>query len=102
LKLELDDQERGAVSKSLVERTGRLIENAEDTTLPRATKQSALRELAAIKSVLEKTALERMTTVVAKALEPNRPVTAQPTSLALVLLVSLRCCSSLALSLSRL
>jgi hypothetical protein len=54
LKLELDDQERRAVGKSLVERRGRLIENAEDTTLLCATKRSALRELAAIKSVLQK------------------------------------------------
>jgi hypothetical protein len=54
LKLELDDQERRAVGKSLVERRRRLIENAEDTTLPRATKRSALRELAAIKSMLQK------------------------------------------------
>jgi hypothetical protein len=54
LKLELDDQERRVVSKSLVERRGRLIENAEDTTLPRAAKRSGLLELAAIKSVLRK------------------------------------------------
>ena len=54
MKLELDDQEQRAVGKSLVERRGRLIENAEDTTLPRATKRSALRELAAITSVLRK------------------------------------------------
>jgi hypothetical protein len=54
LKLELDDQGRRAVSRSLVKRRGRLIENAEDTTLPRATKRSALHELAAIKSVLQK------------------------------------------------
>jgi hypothetical protein len=54
LKLELDDQERRAVGKSLVERRGRLIENAEDTTLPRAAKRSASLELAANKSVLRK------------------------------------------------
>ena len=54
LKLELDSQERRAVAKSLVERRGRLIENAEDTTQPRAAKRSALLELAAIKSVLRK------------------------------------------------
>jgi hypothetical protein len=59
LKLELDDQERRAVSKSLVERRGRLIENAEDTTLPRATKRSRLCELAAIKSVLQKLRLNK-------------------------------------------
>jgi hypothetical protein len=54
LKLELDSQERRAVGKSLVERRGRLIEKAEDTTQPRAAKRSALRELTAIKSVLRK------------------------------------------------
>jgi hypothetical protein len=54
LKLELDDQERRAVRKSLGERRGRLIENAEDTTLPPAAKLLALLELAAIKSVLRK------------------------------------------------
>ena len=54
MKLELDSQERRAVAKSLLERRGRLIENAEDTTRPRAAKQSALLELAAIKSVLRK------------------------------------------------
>jgi hypothetical protein len=52
LKLELDSQERRAVGKSLVERRKCLIENAEDTTRPRAAKRSALLELAAIKSVL--------------------------------------------------
>jgi hypothetical protein len=54
LKLEFDSQERRAIGKSLVERRRRLIENAEDTTQPRAAKQSALLELAAIKSVLQK------------------------------------------------
>jgi hypothetical protein len=54
LKLELDDQERRAVRKSLVERRGRLIENAEDTTLPRAANLLRLLELTAIKSVLRK------------------------------------------------
>ena len=54
MKLELDDQERRAVGKSLIERRGSLIENAGDTTLPRAAKRSALLELATIKSVLRK------------------------------------------------
>jgi hypothetical protein len=54
LKLELDDQERRAVGKALVERRGRLIENAEDTTQARAAKWSGLLELAAITSVLRK------------------------------------------------
>jgi hypothetical protein len=54
LTLELDDQERRAVGKSLVERRGRLIESVEDTTQPRAAKRSGLLELAAIISVLRK------------------------------------------------
>jgi len=54
LKIELDDQERRAVRKSLVERRGCLIENTGDTTLPRAAKLLGLLELAAIKSVLRK------------------------------------------------
>jgi len=36
VKLELDDQERRAVAKSLVERKARLVESTEDTTQPRA------------------------------------------------------------------
>jgi hypothetical protein len=40
LKLELNDQERRAVGKSLVERKARLSENAEDTTQPRAAQRS--------------------------------------------------------------
>jgi hypothetical protein len=54
LKFDIDGQERRAVGKALVERRRRLIENAEDTTQPRAGKRSALLELAAIKSVLRK------------------------------------------------
>jgi hypothetical protein len=54
LKLELDDQERRAVGKSLVERRGRLIENVEDTTQSRATRRSGLLELKAIASVRRK------------------------------------------------
>jgi hypothetical protein len=54
LKLELDDQERRTVGRSLVERRARLIEIAEDTTQPRAAQQSGLRELAAVASVLRR------------------------------------------------
>jgi hypothetical protein len=52
LKLELNDRERGAVSKSLVDRKARLIENAEDTTRPLAAQRSWLLELEAIASIL--------------------------------------------------
>jgi hypothetical protein len=54
LKLELNDQERRAVNRSLVERKARLIENAGDTTLPHAAQQAASVELSAISSVLRK------------------------------------------------
>jgi hypothetical protein len=54
LKLELNDQERRAVGKSLVERKARLIENSEDTTQPRATQRAGLLELSAIASALRK------------------------------------------------
>jgi hypothetical protein len=54
LKLELNDQERRAVSKSLAERKARLIENVEDTTKPRAARRLGLLELEAIASVLRK------------------------------------------------
>jgi hypothetical protein len=54
LKLELNDQERRAVNKSLVERKAHLIEISEDTTLPRGTQRLGLLELEAIVSVLRK------------------------------------------------
>jgi hypothetical protein len=41
LKLELDDQERRAVGKSLVERKARPIENVEDTAKALAARVSA-------------------------------------------------------------
>jgi hypothetical protein len=56
LKLELNDQERRAVGKSLAERKARLIENVGDTTQPRAAKRSQSFELKAIVSVLRKLA----------------------------------------------
>ena len=54
MKLELDDQERRAVGKSLVERRARLIENTGDTTLRWAEKRLGLLELSVIKLVLRK------------------------------------------------
>jgi hypothetical protein len=54
VKLELNDQERRAVGRSLAERKARLIENAGDTTQPRAAKRSGSFELEAIASVLRK------------------------------------------------
>jgi hypothetical protein len=54
LKLELNDQERRAVSRSLAERKARLIESAGDTTLSRAEQRAASVELSAVSSVLRK------------------------------------------------
>jgi hypothetical protein len=54
LKLELDDQERRTVRKSLVERRARLAERTGDTTQSRAAQRSGLQELKAIELVLQK------------------------------------------------
>ena len=54
LKIELNDQERRALDKALVERKERLIENTGDTTQTRATQRAGLLELSAIASVLRK------------------------------------------------
>jgi hypothetical protein len=54
LKLELDEQERRAVGRSLVDRKALLIENAGDTTKPQAVRRSGLLELKANASVLRK------------------------------------------------
>jgi hypothetical protein len=53
-KLELDDQERRAVGKSLAERKARLIEDAEDTTRSPVAPRSAMLELSVIGSILGK------------------------------------------------
>jgi hypothetical protein len=54
LKLEFDELERQTIERSLAGRRARLIEKAEDTTLPPARRQASLRELSAIRSVLGK------------------------------------------------
>jgi hypothetical protein len=54
LNLELDDQERRAIGRALVERRAHLIENTEDTTQTRAARRSGSLELVAIASVLRK------------------------------------------------
>ena len=59
MKIELNDQERRAFGKALVERKARLIEHAGDTTQPRATQRAGLLELSTIASVLRK--LRRLT-----------------------------------------
>ena len=54
LELEIDDHERRAIERSLVERRSRLIEKAEDTTLTPARRRASLSELSAITSALRK------------------------------------------------
>jgi hypothetical protein len=52
LKLKLNDQERRAVGRALVDRKARLTETVGDTTQLPATRRSGLLELGAIISVL--------------------------------------------------
>jgi hypothetical protein len=54
LQIELNDQERRALGRALIERRARLIEHTGDTTQPRATQRAGLLELLAIASVLRK------------------------------------------------
>jgi hypothetical protein len=54
LKLELNDQERRAVSRALAERKARLVEQAGDTTQTQDARRSASLEVAAIISALRK------------------------------------------------
>jgi hypothetical protein len=54
LKLDLDDDERRAVVRSLVERQARLMENIEDTAQHPAARRSGSLALTAIASVLRK------------------------------------------------
>ena len=54
MKLELDERERRAVHRSLVDRKALLIENAEDTTKPKAVRGRGLLELRVIASVLRR------------------------------------------------
>jgi hypothetical protein len=54
LKLELNEQERRAVGRSLAERKAWLIESVGDTTRPLAARRAGLLELSAIASLLRK------------------------------------------------
>jgi hypothetical protein len=54
LKIELDDSERRTVTRSLVERRGRLIEIAGDTAKTAALRRNGLLELTLIASILRK------------------------------------------------
>jgi hypothetical protein len=57
--LELNDQERRAVGKALVERKARLVEKAGDTTQTCDARRSRYLELAVVSSVLKKLLLPR-------------------------------------------
>jgi hypothetical protein len=54
VKFELDDQERRAIRRAVVERKARLIEKVGDTTQTDDARRLGSRELAAIASVLRK------------------------------------------------
>jgi hypothetical protein len=54
LKIELDDPERRALGRALVDHRARLIESTGDTTQTRAKQRAGLLELSAIASVLRK------------------------------------------------
>ena len=67
VKIELNDQERRAVGRALVDRRARLIESTGDTTQTRAKQRAGLLELSAIVSVLRK--LRRLTTTTRRSRE---------------------------------
>jgi hypothetical protein len=54
VKIELNDQERRALNRALVERRAHLIESTGDTTQTRARQRAGLLELSAIASILRK------------------------------------------------
>ena len=54
LELEIDDLERRAIERSLVERRSSVIEKVEDTTLTPARRRAGLSELSIIASALRK------------------------------------------------
>jgi hypothetical protein len=54
LKIKLNDQERRALGRALVERKARLIESTGDSTQTRTAQRAGLLELSAIASVLRK------------------------------------------------
>jgi len=68
LKIELDNQERRAVSRLLLERKALLIEITEDTTQPDAARRAGLIELSVIESILGKLRLRDVTAASAKRL----------------------------------
>ena len=67
MKIELNDQERRAVGRALVDRRARLIERTGDTTQTRAKQCAGLLELSAIASALRK--LRRLTTTTRRSRE---------------------------------
>jgi hypothetical protein len=61
LKIELNDQEKRAVGRLLMERKALLIETTEDTTQPDAERRAGLIELLVIASTLRKLRLRDVT-----------------------------------------
>ena len=61
MKIELDNQERRAVGRLLLERKALLIEITEDTTQPDAARRAGLIELLVIASILRKLRLRAVT-----------------------------------------
>jgi hypothetical protein len=67
LKIDVNDQERRALGRALVDRRARLIESTGDTTQTRAKRRAGLLDLSAIASVLRK--LRRLTTTTRRSRE---------------------------------
>jgi hypothetical protein len=67
LEIELNDQERRAVGRLLMERKALLIETTEDTTQPDAERRAGLIEFSVIESILGRLRLRDVTSTAASA-----------------------------------
>jgi hypothetical protein len=67
LKIELDNQERRAVGRLLIERKALLIETTGDTTQPDSARRAGLIELSVIESIVGKLCLREVTSTAASA-----------------------------------
>ena len=61
MKIELDNQERRAVGRLLLERKALLIEISEDTTQPDAARRAGSIEVSVMESILGKLSLRDLT-----------------------------------------
>jgi hypothetical protein len=68
LEVKLNDQERRAVGRLLMERKALLIETTEDTTQPDPARRAGLIELSVIESMLGELRLQDVTAASAKKL----------------------------------